>query len=85
MEKSIAATKQGLSGFKRQADGSFFNAFDNVNDSFKFMEDVINQMGINTPESKKLKIGLNTDASSWYLEDLTKYEYDGPKMQFDSV
>ena len=85
MEKSIAATKQGLSGFKRQPDGSFFNAFDNVNDSFKFMEDVINQMGVNTPESKKLKIGLNTDASSWYLEDLTKYEYDGPKMQFDSV
>ena len=55
------------------------------NDSFKLLEDAINQMGVNTPESRKLKIGINADASNWYLEDLLKYEYDGPKMQFDSV
>ena len=70
IEKSISSTKQGLSGFKRQPDGSFYNAFDNTNDSFKLLEDIINQTGINTPESKKLKIGLNTDANNWYLEDL---------------
>lgn len=31
-----------------------------------------------------MKIGLNTDAHSWFLEDLNKYEWDGPKVQYDT-
>jgi len=41
VEKCVSSTKAGLAGFKRGVDGSFFNAFDNINESFKLLEDII--------------------------------------------
>jgi hypothetical protein len=79
IEKIISATKVGLAGFKKNLDGSYFNAYDNINECFKLLEDVITQMAINNDTKKYLKIGINTDAQNWYLEDAKKYEWDGPK------
>lgn len=75
IEKSISATKVGLAGFKRQVDGSYFNAFDNINDSFKLLEEAINQTGL----QQFIKIGINTDASNWFNTETCLYEGDGPK------
>ena len=76
----MAGTKGGVAAFKRAADGSLFNAFDSINESFKLLEDAIAAAGVNTDEQRYLKIGVNTDAQSWYVEDLAKYEWDGPKV-----
>jgi enolase len=82
--KSVSATKAGIGAFKRSPDGSLYNAYDNINDSFKLLEEAISSVGINTDERKYLKIGVNTDAQSWFVEDAGKYEWDGPKNQMDS-
>ena len=37
----MQAHKLGENGFKPGVDGSYFNAFENVNESFKFIEDAI--------------------------------------------
>lgn len=79
IDKGIASSKGGAAAFKRLPDGSFFNAFENVNESFKLLEDAINAVGINTDDKKYLKIGINTDAQGFYLEDQTKYDWEGPK------
>ena len=84
IEKAIGATKAGISAFKRGPDGSYFNACDDINMSFKILEDAISQVGVNTEERKYLKIGVNTDANNWFLEDIQKYEWDGPKVQYDT-
>ena len=83
LEKSVASTKGGLAAFKRGADGAFFNAYDNINECFKLLEDAISAMGINTETRKFLKIGLNADAGSWFAEEQGKYEWDGPKTAYD--
>ena len=83
VEKSVGATKQGLAAFRRGVDGAFFNAYDNPNECFKVIEDAITATGANSDQRKYLKIGINTDAQSWYLEDANKYEWDGPKVQYD--
>lgn len=80
VEKAVGATKQGLAAFKRGVDGAFYNAYDNINECFKVIEDAIAATGANTDQKKYLKIGINTDAHSWYLEDANKYEWDGPKV-----
>lgn len=85
IEKGVTSTKGGLAAFKRNpTDGSFFNAYDNINECFKLLEDAINATGVNTDAKKYLKIGINTDAQSWYVEDTKKYEWDGPKNPLDS-
>jgi len=83
LEKAVASTKGGLAAFKRGADGAFFNAYDNINECFKLLEDAIAAMGINTEARKYLKIGLNADAGSWFAEEQGKYEWDGPKTAYD--
>lgn len=84
IEKTITATKVGMAAFKRNHyDGALFNAYDNINECFKLLEDAIAAVGVNTPEQKHLTIGINTDAHNWYLEDLKKYEWDGPKVSYD--
>lgn len=83
LEKIVGATKQGLAAFKRGVDGAFFNAYDNINECFKAIEDSIVASGANTEQKKYLKIGVNTDAQGWYIEDANKYEWDGPKVQYD--
>ena len=62
IEKAISSTKAGLAAFKRQPDGSFYNAYDNVNDCFKMLEEAIDTVGLNTGEKKCIKLGVNTDA-----------------------
>ena len=79
IEKSIGSTKQGLGAFKRGPDGSFYNAFDSINESYKIIEDAIASTGINSDGKKHFKIGVNVDGQSFYVEDANKYEWDGPK------
>ena len=83
IEKGLTATKGGLAAFKRGPDGSFFNAFETINDSFKLLEDAINAVGINTAKRQYLKIGVNTDAQSFYLEEQSRYDWEGPKNLWD--
>jgi hypothetical protein len=48
IERIVVSTKQGLAAFKRTNEGSFFNAYDNINESFKAIEDAIASVGVNT-------------------------------------
>jgi enolase len=82
IEKGVSSTKGGLAAFKRQPDGSFFNAYDNINECFKLLEEAIVTIGINNDTKKFLKIGVNTDAQNWFADG--KYEWEGPKTQWDS-
>ena len=47
LKKSFASTKIGEIGFKVLNDGSYFNANSTISESFKMMEDAINQSGVN--------------------------------------
>ena len=85
IEDGIKATKIGLTGFKKNSpDGACFNAFDNINECFKLIEDAIAAVGINNDETKYLKIGINADAQNWFVEDGAKYDWDGPKNLMDA-
>ena len=56
-----------------------------MNETFKIIEDAINQTGINTQERKFLTIGINADSQSSYLQDQEKYDIEGPKNLFDQT
>ena len=43
IKKAISGHKLGENGFKANTTGAYFNALDSVNDSFKLLEDAINQ------------------------------------------
>ncbi len=47
IKKSILATKVGENGFKPTSSGSWFNAHDSHNETFKIIEEAINQSGAN--------------------------------------
>lgn len=80
IENSVKATKAGLAAFKKGSpDGAFYNAYDNINEGFKLLEDAIAATGVNTAERKVLKIGVNVSAQDWFVEEAGKYEWDGPK------
>jgi enolase len=49
------------------------------------MEDAITATGANTETKKFFKIGVNCDAHNWFVEDVNKYEWDGPKVQYDEA
>jgi len=83
IKKIIQASKLGEAGFKANQSGSYWNAFESVNDSFKLLEDAINQAQVNTADRKYAQIGVNTDSQSCYLPDLDKYDFEGPKNLFD--
>ena len=83
IKKSIQAHKLGEIGFKANIQGSYFNAFDSINDSFKLIEDAINQAQVNTSERKYAQIGINADSQSSYLAEQDKYDIEGPKNLFD--
>ena len=82
LEKTINASKGGAAAFKRGADGSYFNAYENINESFKLLEDAIASVDVNTDDHKVLKIGVNTDAQNWFLDDVNRYEWE-PKTQYE--
>jgi len=83
IKKAITSHKAGEAGFKASAIGSYFNALDSVNDSFKMIEDAINATGINSKERTVLQIGINADSQSCYIEESNKYDVEGPKNLFD--
>ena len=84
IDKTLSSTKAGIAGFKKGADGTLFNAFENINESFKLLEDAISHVDVNTEDMKVLKIGVNTDAQNWFLDDLNRYEWE-PKAQYDTA
>lgn len=59
--KAIQSTKQGENGFKKLADGSYFNAYDTIPECYKFIEDVITFSDINQ-DVKRLTYGLAFDS-----------------------
>jgi enolase len=50
LRKQVQAHKLGENGFKPGIDGAYFNAFENVNESFKFLEDAIAAVGVNVSD-----------------------------------
>jgi hypothetical protein len=62
IKKTISAHKLGEAGFKANIVGSYYNAFDSINDSFKLLEDAINQAQVNTADRKYAQIGVNIDS-----------------------
>ena len=85
IKKAITGHKLGEAGFKANLSGSYFNALDSVNDSFKFLEDAINSTGLNTNERKYFTIGVNADSQSSFLEEQNRYDVEGPKNLFDQT
>ena len=83
IKKAISSHKLGEAGFKANVSGSYFNALDSVNDSFKLIEDAIASTGINTNERKYLTIGINADSTSSFIEEQNRYDIEGPKNLFD--
>jgi len=83
IKKQISSHKLGENGFKPGADGSYYNALENINDSFKFMEDAIAAVQVNTDQKKYLKYGINTDMDSYFIREQNKYDVEGPKNLFD--
>lgn len=47
LRKQIQGHKLGENGFKPGVDGAYFNTFENVNESFKFLEDAIIAVNVN--------------------------------------
>lgn len=85
IKKAITSHKAGEAGFKANASGSYFNALDSVNDSFKMLEDAISSTGLNTNERKVLQIGINADSQTSFIEESSKYDIEGPKNLFDQT
>ena len=69
IKKSLNVGKTGEAAFKPNATGSYFNALDSHNDTFKLLEDAINSVGVNTADRKYLSIGVNADLAQFYLPE----------------
>jgi hypothetical protein len=50
IKKGVQSHKLGENGFKLNPSGSYFNAHDNLNETFKLIEDAITQSGANVRE-----------------------------------
>ena len=85
IKKAITSHKLGEAGFKANVSGAYFNALENVADSFKLIEDAINSTGVNTNERKYLQIGINADGHSSYQEESGRYDIEGPKNLYDQT
>ena len=83
IKKLVEGHKLGINAFKANQSGSYFNALENVNETFKLIEDAINQAGVNTQDRKFLTIGINADSQSSYLQEQDRYDIEGPKNLFD--
>lgn len=62
IRKGISTTKVGEAGFKPNQSGSYYNAYDTINDSFKLLEEAIAATGVNTDTKKILSIGINAES-----------------------
>ena len=85
IRKAITSHKLGEAGFKGNVSGAYFNALENVADSFKFIEDAITSVGVNTNDRKYLQIGINADGHSSYQEESGRYDIEGPKNLYDQT
>ena len=85
IKKAITGHKLGENGFRANLSGSYFNALDTVNDSFKFLEDAINSCDVNTNERKVLTIGINAESQSNFIEEHGRYDIEGPKNLYDQT
>lgn len=56
LRKQIQAHKLGENGFKPGVDGAYFNAFENVNESFKFLEDAIAAVNVNVRNPRSIDV-----------------------------
>lgn len=84
LRKGMGSTKGGEAAFKLSPDGSYFNAFASIGDSFKAIEEAISQSGANSEDSKVFTIGINCDGDSIFNKDPkdpNKYEIEGQKGQ----
>jgi enolase len=82
IKKSVSSTKQGEAAFKPGVEGSYFNAFATINESFKAIEDAITASGANSDSRKVFKIGINCEGESYFNKDpkdANKYEVEGAK------
>jgi len=68
IKKGVQSHKLGENGFKPNASGSYFNAHENHNETFKLIEDAITQSGANS-DKKCLSIGIQIDPDQFYLPD----------------
>ena len=82
IKKGLSTHKLGENGFKPTPGGQYFNAHENHNETFKIIEDAINQSGANT-SSQVLSIGISVDPDQFYDANTDKYEVEGPKNLFD--
>ena len=67
-------------------EGSYFNAFASINETFKVIEDAIAGSGANTDGRKLFRIGVNCEGESYFNKDpkdANKYEVEGAKNQHD--
>lgn len=85
IKKLIVSHKLGENGFKANQTGAYFNAYESINDSFKLLEEAINQSQVNKGERKYAQIGINVDSASWYLPEQDRYEMEGPKNLMDQT
>lgn len=69
IKKGVATHKLGENGFKPNASGAYFNAYDSHNEAFKVLEDAIASINVNTAERKHVSIGINVDAESYFVAD----------------
>ncbi len=85
IKKAITGHKLGENGFRANLSGSYYNALDTVNDSFRLLEDAINSCDVNTNERKVLTIGINADSQSNFIEEHGRYDIEGPKNLYDQT
>jgi enolase len=67
-------------------EGSYYNAFTSINETFKVIEDAIAASGVNSDTNKVFKIGINCEGESYFNKDpkdANKYEVEGAKNQHD--
>lgn len=86
LRKTVQSTKTGEAAFKPSIEGSYFNAFGNINETFKAVEDAIAVSGANSESRKVFKIGINCEGESYFNKDpkdANKYEVEGAKNQHD--
>lgn len=83
IKKTLQSHKLGENGFKPNASGSYYNAHENHNETFKLIEDAISNSGANA-NGQILTIGINVDPDQFFNPDQGKYDIDGPKNLYDS-
>jgi len=83
IKKGVQSHKLGENGFKANQSGQYFNAHDSHNETFKLIEDAINQSGANA-QSQCLTIGIQVDPDQFFIPEQGKYDVDGPKNLYDA-